>query len=306
MTLQQLKYITMIVKCGSITDAAKHLYISQPSLSNAVRELENEMGITIFIRTQKGIHLSAEGTEFLQYARQILEQSNLLEQRYKNSKPSKQLCSVSTQHYAFAVNAFVNIIRKLPNEEYEFTLRETRTYEIIEDVKNFKSEIGILYMNDFNRSIITKLLKERHLKFNMLFTAEPHVFISTKHPLANKKSVRLDELDDYPYLQFEQQNFNSFYFSEEILSTISHKKTIHVSDRATLFNFLIGLDGYTISSGILSRKLNGNNIISIPLETDEVMDIGYITNNRTYLSTFAENYIDELKKIISNYGYTVK
>lgn len=306
MTLQQLKYIIMIVKCGSITDAAKHLYISQPSLSNAVHELENEMGITIFIRTQKGIHLSAEGTEFLQYARQVLEQSNLLEQRYKNSKPSKQLCSVSTQHYAFAVNAFVNIIKKLPNDEYEFTLRETRTYEIIEDVKNFKSEIGILYMNNFNKSIITKLLKERHLKFNMLFTAEPHVFISTKHPLAGKESVRLDELDDYPYLQFEQQNFNSFYFSEEILSTVAHKKIIHVSDRATLFNFLIGLNGYTISSGILSHKLNGDNIISVPLETDEVMDIGYITNTRTYLSTFAKSYINELKKVISNYGYIVK
>ena len=301
MTLQQLKYIITIVNCGSITEASKQLYISQPSLSNAVKELETELGIEIFIRTSKGISLSSDGTEFLSYARQVIEQTDLLEQRYKNKKPSRQLCSVSTQHYAFAVNAFVNVIADLSADEYEFTLRETRTYEIIEDVRNFRSEIGILYLSDFNRNVIMKLLKENHLVFNPLFTAEPHVFISINHPLAKRKSITLSDLEDYPCLAFEQGEYNSFYFSEEILSTIPHKKIIHVSDRATLFNLLIGLNGYTICTGVLNSNLNGENIISVPLETDERINVGWIINEKARLSNFAINYIAELKRLISEY-----
>lgn len=307
MTLQQLKYIITIVNCGSITEAAKRLYISQPSLSNAVKELENEIGIEIFIRTAKGISLSNSGTEFLSYARQVIEQMDLLEQKYKNKKSSeKQLCSISTQHYAFAVNAFVNVISELSSDEYEFTLRETRTYEIIEDVKNFRSEIGILYLNDFNVNIITKLFKENHLIFNPLFTANPHVFISNKNPLANKNKITLNELEEYPCLAFEQGEYNSFYFSEEILSTIPHKKIIHVSDRATLFNLLIGLNGYTICTGVLNSNLNGDNIISVPLESSEKINVGYITNEKSRLTKFALSYISELKKLISEYGYKIK
>ena len=180
MTLQQLRYIIEIVKHGSITEAAKSLYISQPSLSNAVKELENELGIEIFNRSSRGISLSSDGSEFLSYARQVIEQTELLEQRYKSKRPSKQLCSVSTQHYAFAVNAFSNIIKRLDSDEYEFTLRETRTYEIIEDVRTFRSELGILYLNDFNRKVIIKLLKENHLEFVPLFKADAHVFIDRK------------------------------------------------------------------------------------------------------------------------------
>ncbi|MFY9393451.1 MAG: LysR family transcriptional regulator, partial [Halanaerobiales bacterium] len=236
MTLQQLKYIIKIVECGSITEAARQLYITQPSLSTAIKELEEELGIEIFYRTNKGVSLTTDGSEFLSYARQIIEQTELLEQRYMGKKPSKKLCSISTQHYAFAVNAFVELLMDLDVDEYEFTLRETRTYEIIEDVKNLRSEIGIIYLSDFNEKVITKLLKENHLVFNLLFEAEPHVFISSKHPLAGKNSVTLDDLDDYPFLAFEQGEYNSFYFSEELLSTVPRKKTIYVSDRATLFN----------------------------------------------------------------------
>lgn len=213
MTLQQLKYIIKIVECGSITEAARQLYITQPSLSTAIKELEEELGIEIFYRTNKGVSLTTDGSEFLSYARQIIEQTELLEQRYMGKKPSKKLCSISTQHYAFAVNAFVELLMDLDVDEYEFTLRETRTYEIIEDVKNLRSEIGIIYLSDFNEKVITKLLKENHLVFNLLFEAEPHVFISSKHPLAGKNSVTLDDLDDYPFLAFEQGEYNSFYFS---------------------------------------------------------------------------------------------
>lgn len=305
MTLQQLRYIIKIVECGSISEAAKQLFISQPSLSTAVQQLESELGIEIFYRTTKGISLSPDGTEFLSYARQVIEQTELLEQRYLGKKPSKQLCSVSTQHYAFAVNAFVNLLRALDVDEYEFTLRETRTYEIIEDVKNLRSELGIIYLSDFNERVLNKLLKENHLIFNPLFEAAPHVFISSLHPLAGKKSVTLKELDDFPFLAFEQGEYNSFYFSEEILSTAPHKKTIHVSDRATLFNLLIGLNGYTICSGVLNSDLNGDNIISVPLITEEKMLVGWIAHEKAHLSAIAADYIAELKRLISVYGYAV-
>lgn len=305
MTLQQLRYIIKIIQCGSITEAAKQLFVSQPSLSNAVKELETELRIEIFHRTTKGISLTPDGTEFLSYARQIIEQTELLEQRYLDNKPRKQLCAVSTQHYAFAVNAFVNLLLDLDVDEYEFTLRETRTFEIMEDVKNLRSELGIIYFSDFNEKVLSKLLKEDHLVFNPLFIADPHVFISSAHPLAEKKIMALEDLDRYPYLAFEQGENNSFYFSEEILSTAPHKKTIHVSDRATLFNLLIGLNGYTISTGVLNSDLNGDNIISIPLETDEKMCVGWIAHEQAHLSAIALKYISELKRLIAQAGYPV-
>lgn len=305
MTLQQLKYVLKIVECGSINEAAKQLFISQPSLSNAVKELENEVNIEIFNRSAKGISLSADGVEFLSYARQIIEQADLLEQRYKHKKPSRKLCSVSTQHYAFAVNAFVNLIRTSNAEEYEFTLRETRTHDIIEDVKNMRSEIGILYTNDFNEKVIMKFLNENQLTFNPLFNAKPHVFVSAFNPLAKKEYVELEDLEEYPCLQFEQGEFNSFYFSEEILSTVYHKKSIYVSDRATLFNLLIGLNGYTICSGVLNSDLNGSDIVAVPLKSEENMLVGWIMNKKAVLSIEAQRYVDELKKLIAEYGFEV-
>lgn len=305
MTLQQLKYVIEIVNSGSITEASKRLYISQPSLSTAVKELENEMGIEIFNRTSKGISLSSDGVEFLSYARQVIEQTELLELRYKDKKVIKKICSISTQHYAFAVNAFSNLIKKLNVSEYEVTLRETKTYEIINDVANFYSEIGILYLNSFNKKVLTKLFKENNLKFIELFKAEPHVFISKNNPLANKSIVTIDDLKEYPFLCFEQGNYNSFYFSEEILNTLPKKKIIHVSDRATLFNLLIGLNGYTICTGILNSNLNGNDIVSVPLDTNQDILIGYLINPKVVLSKFAKEYIQELKDIIQNDGYSI-
>jgi DNA-binding transcriptional LysR family regulator len=302
MTLQQLRYIITIVNCGSISEAAKQLYITQPSLSNAVKELELEYGVSIFNRTSKGITLSSDGSEFLSYARQILEQTDLMEQHYLNKKPLKRICSISTQHYAFAVNAFVNLVSRQENDEYEFTLREARTHEIIEDVKNFRSELGILYMNDFNENVLSKLFKESGIIFHPLFVASPHVFISSSHPLSYKEFVTMTDLEEFPFLAFEQGEKNSFYFSEEILSTVPRKKIIYVSDRATLFNLLIGLNGYTICSGILNSNLNGDNIIAIPLHTKEYMRIGWIANPRVHLSIFAENYLEELKNLISSDG----
>jgi len=300
MTLQQLKYAIEVAKWGSINIAAQKLFITQPSLSNAIKELENEINILIFERTNRGVSLTVDGAEFLGYARQVIEQSELLEKRYFNSQPSAQHFSVSTQHYAFAVNAFVDLIKEHGLDEYEFQLRETRTYEVINDVKNLRSEIGILYINEFNAKVLNKMFKENNLQFTTLLVARPHVFISVNNPLARQKTVRLEDLEDYPCLSFEQGEYNSFHFSEEILSTLSHRKNIRVSDRATLFNLLIGLNGYTISTGIISADLNGPDIVAVPLDVDEEITVGWISHKNIRLSPLANNYLQSLKRVVKN------
>lgn len=298
LTLQQLRYVTMVAKTGTITEAANKLYISQPSLTSAIHELENEMNIVIFRRTNKGVSVTKEGEDFLGYARQVLEQVAILEDKYKkNSGGKKQFC-VSTQHYSFAVNAFVDLIKKYGQDEYDFSIRETQTYEIIEDVAKMRSELGILFLNDFNETVINKILKSHELEFTQLFVAKPHVFISRKHPLADKKIITNSELELYPYLSFEQGEHNSFYFSEEIFSASERKKNIRVRDRATLFNLLIGLNGYTVCSGVIDKKLNGKDIIAVPLADEGDMRIGYIMHKKGMLSRLGETYLESLKKYL--------
>lgn len=303
MTLQQLKYVVAVAEAGTITEAADRLYISQPSLTNAIHELEKEMHIQIFNRTNKGISLSKEGESFLGYARQVLEQAAVLEDKYKGSNGGKKQFCVSTQHYSFAVNAFVDLIKEYGQEEYDFSLRETQTYEIIEDVARMRSEIGILFLNSFNETVIRKILKANDLEFHPLFIAEPHVFISRKHPLAGRAVITNEELEPYPYLSFEQGEHNSFYFSEEIFSVFERKKNIRVRDRATLFNLLIGLNGYTVCSGVIDRNLNGEDIIAVPLAQDgnaesAAMHIGYIIHSRGGLSRLGQTYLKALQQYI--------
>ncbi|CAD2071266.1 LysR family transcriptional regulator [Jeotgalicoccus meleagridis] len=301
MSITQLKYLVAVVKAGSINEAAKSLYISQPTLSKAIKELEKEMGITILMRTSTGITLSTDGAEFLSYARQIIETVELLENKYLDRPYQEQLLSVSTQHYSFSVDAMVKLIEHHGGDKYQFSLRETRTYEIIEDVKNLKSEIGVMYMNNFNEKILNQLLKESQLNFEPLFTAQPHIFISKTNPLAQKSIVSLEDLKPYPRLSFDQGDNNSFFFSEEILSTLESPKNILVSDRATIFNCMIGLNGYTISSGILSEELNGTDIIPVKLDVDDKITIGTVTNKKAILSRVALLYLDELKNTIESY-----
>lgn len=298
MTLQQLKYVITVAEAGTITEAAEKLYISQPSLTNAIHELEKEMNIQIFNRTNKGISISKEGEVFLGYARQVLEQVVILEDRYKGSGGGKKQFCVSTQHYSFAVNAFVDLIKKYGQDEYDFSLRETQTYEIIEDVAKMKSEIGILFLNSFNEAVINKILKSHELEFHQLFVAKPHVFISRNHPLAGKTMITNEELEPYPYLSFEQGEHNSFYFSEEIFSPSERKKNIRVRDRATLFNLLIGLNGYTVCSGIIDRELNGKDIIAVPLAQESDMRIGYITHRKGLISRLGNTYLEALRRYI--------
>lgn len=301
LTLQQLKYVVEVADKGSINEASKSLFISQPSLSNAIKDLEKEIKITLFIRNNRGIQISNEGAEFLGYARQVIQQATLLEEKYLSGEPQKQKFSVSTHHYLFAANAFVELIKEFGGDEYEFTFRETTTYEVIDDVRKLKSELGLIYLSEFNKPVITKLLKDSHLKFIELFAAMPHVFLYKKHPLCHKKCIELKELDPYPCLSFQQGEQNSFYFSEEILSTRSVQKSIKVSDRAAEVNMMIGVNGYTIGTGIFPEYLHGDDIISIPLNVDEVIRVGIIIHKDTTLTHLGEIYLEALKRIADDY-----
>lgn len=295
MTFTQLKYIITVAESKTISKAAQKLYISQPSLTAAIKELEAELQITIFQRTNKGVILTKEGEEFLGYARQVMTQMQLMEERYAIGMPVRHSFCVSTQHYSFAVEAFVKLLQEV-GDTYDFSIRETQTYEILEDVSRLKSEIGILYLNAYNETVLKKAFKEHHLRFERLFIAKPHVFVGIHNPLAKQKKVTLENLEAYPRLSYEQGEHNAFYFSEEILSTLYSKKDIRVCDRATLFNLLLGLNGYTICSGIINEKLNGKDIVAIPLDVDDYMEIGYICHTQILLSRFAQRYIEILKQ----------
>ncbi len=296
MTLQQLKYLVTVAECKNITEAAEKLFISQPSLSAAIHNLEKEMGVTAFVRSNKGVSITREGEELLSFARNLLEQADIMKDRFCNDKSRMPKFSVSCQHYSFAVNAFVDVVNKYNTNVYNFILRETQTGEIIDDVANGNSELGILYLSEHNEDVLTKLLKKNELIFEEIFKASPHVFISKNHPLANKDIITLDELKPYPYLVYEQGERNSFYFSEEFLSVLDMPKSIQVRDRATLFNLAIGLNGFTVSSGVIDKELNGEDIISKRLDMDCTMRIGLVKKKNIILSRYAISYIDAIKK----------
>lgn len=295
MTLQQLRQIIAIADSSSMNEAAKKLFISQPSLSSTVKDLEEEIGIELFIRSNRGIQTTPEGQEFLGYARQVVEQYELLEDKYIEKKAKKKF-SVSTQHYTFAVKAFVEMVKKVGMEEYEFAIHETKTYEVITSVKNYQSELGILYLNDLNEKVITKILKENGLEFIELFQCGTYVYIYKEHPLATKKEISMKELEEYPCIAFTQGENNSFSLAEEMKSTYEYKRIIKVDDRATVLNLMIGLNGYTLCSGIICNELNGSKHIAIPLVETEIMRIGYVKRKYTKLSRLGQLYIDEIEK----------
>lgn len=295
MTLQQLKYIVTVAECGNITEAAEKLFIAQPSLTSAIHNIEEEVGITAFIRSNKGVELTRDGETLLSYARQILEQTDVMMEHFKGERNQKPRFSVSCQHYSFAVNAFVDVIREYDADAYSFILRETQTYKIIDDVVVGRSEIGILYLSEHNEAVLSKLINKNDLNFEEIYIAKPHVFISNNHPLADKEEITIQDLTPYPYLVFEQGKHNSFYFSEEFLSSLEFPKNIMVRDRATLFNLLIGLNGFTVCSGIIDTELNGENIISKPLKSDCSMRIGFLTRKNSVLSRYGVSYLNVLK-----------
>lgn len=296
MTLTQLKYVIAIADTGSMNEAAKRLFIAQPSLSQSLKELEKETGIEIFLRTNRGVVLTEEGAEFLGYARQVAEQYELMESRYVEKKNVKKKFAVSMQHYTFAVNAFIEMVKQFGMDEYEFAVRETKTYEVIEDVKNFRSEIGILYVNEFNRNVLMKLFRELELEFYPLLDCGIYVYMWKGHPLAKKEEILLEELEEYPCLSFEQGNYNSFYFAEEVLSTYGYKRLIKANDRATMLNLMVGLNGYTLCSGILCESLNGSEYCAVKLKSSEVMTVGYLKRKGVAISLMGQKYLEEIEK----------
>ena len=296
MTLQQLKYAIAIADNKSMNKAAAELFITQPSLSSTIKELENEIHIEIFSRSNRGIAITPEGEEFLGYARQMLDHYRLIEEKYVEQKRSKKKFSVSMQHYTFAVEAFIEMAKEFGMEEYEFAVHETKTSEVIENVQMSKSEIGIIYKNEFNGKFIEKILREKDMEFVSLFDCKIYVYLSKNNPLAKKEIIEFEELQKYPCLSFEQGDNSSFYFAEEVLSTNEYKQIIKADDRATLLNLMVGLNGYTLCSGIICSELNGNDYAAVPLKTEERMTIGYIKRKRMPLSQLGEKYIEELKK----------
>ena len=295
MTLQQLKYALTIADCGSMNEAAKQLFISQPSLSETMKELETEIGLDIFLRSNRGIVITPEGEEFLGYARQVTEQFGLLQSKYIDKKVQEKF-SVSTQHYTFAVKAFVETVKQIGMEQYEFAVHETTTISVIENVKNFKSEIGVLYENDFNEKVLNKMFKENGLEFVELFSCDTFVYLWSGHPLAKQDVITMEELDEYPCLSFDQGKNNSLYLAEEMKSTYEYRRLIKANDRATLLNLMIGLNAYTLCSGIICEDLNGDDYKAVPLRETEKMRIGYIKRKGAKVSHIGELYIEELKK----------
>ena len=304
MTLQQIKYALTIADAGSMNRAAELLYISQPTLSGAVKELEREIGIAIFLRTSKGVTATAEGAEFLSYARQVYQQYDLLSQKYSAHGSFKRKFGVSSQHYSFAVKAFVETVKKYGTLNFDFAMRETRTMDVITDVGSLKSEVGILYLDSFNRKVIEKLLADNELTFTPLINCRAYVYMWKGHPLAGESSVSLEQLRDYPCMSFEQGEQGSGFMAEEILSDRDYPRVIRSTDRATQLNLMVGLNGYTLCSGIICEELNGSEFAAVPFREDEDnrnsdMEIGYIVKSRSMLSDIAETYIDEVKKYLS-------
>ncbi|MBQ4513317.1 MAG: LysR family transcriptional regulator [Anaerolineaceae bacterium] len=300
MTIQQLNYAIIISEMGSFNKASEILYIAQPSLTSSMQELEKELGITIFNRSARGVTLTNDGEEFIQYARQVIQQYERLLEKYGKAETIKKKFGISTQHYSFAVKSFVEMVKQFDTGEYEFAIRETKTREVIEDVAAGRSEVGILYLSDFNRKAIEKLLRANSLEFHHLIDCDAYVYLWKGHPLAGKKSIRFEELADYPCLSFEQGSAGSFYFAEEILTTSEYPRTIKTNDRATMLNLMVGLNGYTLCSGIICEELNGPEYIAVPFESEDQsqhgkMDIGYIVKKYMTLSYMAELYISELR-----------
>lgn len=295
MTLQQLKYARTIADCGSMNEAAKQLFISQPSLSETIKELEQEIGIQIFLRSNRGIVITPEGEEFLGYARQVTEQFGLLQSRYVD-KQTKKKFSVSMQHYTFAVKAFVETVKEAGMDRYEFAAQETTTYDVMENVRNFKSEIGVLYLNDFNEQVMMKIIREKGLEFVELFACDTYVYLWSGHPLAGQPVISMEELDEYPCLSFDQGKNNSLYLAEEMKSTYDYKRLIKANDRATLLNFMKGLNAYTLCSGIVCEELNGSDYMAVPLKETEKMRIGYVKRKGSKISKIGQIYIAELEK----------
>ena len=297
MTLQQLKYADRVAETGSISEAARQVFVTQPTLTESIRALEEELRVAIFTRSSRGVTVTREGEEFLASARQILDDAARIQEKYTGKAVRRPQFAVSCQHYAFVVEAFMEVVKACGAESYDFTLRETVTSEIIDDVARHRSEIGVLYLSRRNERALMKILKKEDLSFEELFVSRPHVFLGKRHPLAKRKGgISPKELDAYPFISFEQGVENALYFSEEVMPAIDRKRNIRVRDRATMTNLILGLDGYTVASGALSRELNGPDIVAVPLKMDDFIRVGLVTRAGISLSSAGGAFVAALRQ----------
>ena len=304
MTLQQLRYLIEIAASGSFNSAAGNLYISQSTLSTSVRDLERELGIEIFLRSNRGLKLTNDGAELLSYARSVVEQADMLQARFASSdagegQKRRNRLAVSTQHYAFCVHAFVELMNEFDADNYDFTLRESMTEKIIADVRDFRSNLGVIYLSDFNERVIGRELASANLTFNPLFEAQAHVFLGSHHPLSGERVITPEQLEDYPRYSFEQETANSFHFAEEPQASVPHKKNVTYTDRGTLTNLLTHGMGYTLSTGVLSNEMQSG-IVAIPLSCPEIMRVGYITHAQRRANELTRRYIEKLESCVNN------
>ena len=303
MTLQQMIYVISIAEHGSMNKAAEKLGISQPTLTSAVRELEHEIGISLFLRTHKGAVPTAEGQDFLLSIGQLYRQYELITQKYIG-KDLKRKFGVSTQHYSFAVSAFIETAKHYNTLEFDLAIRETETKKVIQDVGGLRSEVGVLYISNANRRPLEKLFEQYELKFTELIKCRAYVYMWKGHPLANESSVSLDMLEPYPCLSFEQNDSDGYLYAEEILSENIYPRTIKATDRAAMGELMKTLYGYTLCSGILCEELVGSDFTVVPFKEDNenrnsIMEIGFITKKYGTLSEIGERYIAELKQSLA-------
>ena len=295
MTLQQLRYADAVASYGSVSEAARRIFVTQPTMTEAIHALEEELRVAIFTRSSRGIAVTREGEEFLASARQILDDMSRISEKYTGAAVRRPQFAVSCQHYAFAVEAFMDVVKANGADGYDFTLRETTTSEIIDDVARHRSEIGVIYLSLRNERAISKILRKEELVFEELYRAKPHVFMGSRHPLARRKGpISPEQLDAYPYLTYEQGVENALYFAEEVMPAIDRRKNIRVRDRATMTKLMLGLNGYTVSSGANS-KMYSSKIVARPLALKDEIRVGIIRRAGPQLSREGAAFVEAIR-----------
>ena len=299
MTIQQCKYVLEIARIGSFSEAAKQLFIAQSSLSAAVKSLERELNIRIFERSNNGVYLTDDGSEFVRYAKEITAADELVARRYSAPHEAEKLF-IATQHYDFIADVFGNFVKNADAERYRYSIKEIETHNVIHEVETAYSDIGIIAIKDGDYDIMKRYLSKRNLSFTPLLEASPHVFFRRQHPLAWAEKLSSAELKDYPYVSYEQGEQTSSFFTEEMTDALYTDKHIEISDRATLMNLLLITDAYTVGTGIMPSALNKGDIVSIPLDSKEHYIIGYLLNDTRKLSPMTKRFIDHLEQSIQD------
>lgn len=298
MTLQQMNYLLTIAESGSMNKAAEKLFIAQPTLTGVVRDVESEIGISVFHRTPKGVIPTAEGEDFLVRIRKVYQQYEEVLKTYEKGGKIRRKFAVSMQHYSFAVKAFIEMAKHYDSSQFDLVLRETKTADVIKDVSSLKSEIGIIFICEINQKMIGKILRDNDLEFTPLIKCPAKVYLSKEHPLASEKELTFEQLEPYPCMSFEQGSEAEIYYAEEMHIEHAYQKTVKATDRATIMNLMAGLNGYTLCSSIFSDDLSGGQFIMIPYKTENnsenTMTIGCITKKNWELSSMGQQFLDEI------------